>query len=488
MIDAPRSWLARYWVWLALVVIGAVHLPALGNEFVDFDDDKIFLQNETLRSDDVSALGDIFAWDRPTDYRPVRDVSHWIDHLVHGQDPFWAHLHNWVLLLGVVFVFSRLLRRLGVEGGLGLTALLLAFVHPVQVETIAWVSGRKDLLAGLFLFGACWAFLRFYERPRLPWALTALGLMVLGMFSKGHIVVAPVIFGLLALHGRWRDLPCPHPRAVLGLVVGAFVVMAALLPRIATGPANLSAAMKVSTKTSLVLTDRLQLPIRYLKNIFWPSDLNHIYMTTRVDTTHLVLAWVSVGLGLLVFVTALWWCKRRDGRGPLLLVACALIVPYLHFRPSTVYLADRYLFCLLPFLAVVVVSTGRQMLSTPNQRLLVSGLVVVVLSGVSVQNHGAWRDSISLWTRMTEVYPESDWGYDRLGRRLYAQRQFEEAAGAFLAASARDPKDSRHLNNAAVAAMAIGRNQAAVEWLRRAVTIDPKNQAALRNLKKLGAL
>jgi len=470
------------------LIIGAVHLPALGNEFVDFDDDKIFLENETLRRGDVGALGDIFAWDRPTDYRPVRDVSHWIDHLVHGQDPFWAHLHNWLLLLGVVFVVSRLLRRLGIEGGPGLAVLLLAFVHPVQVETIAWVSGRKDLLAGLFLFAACWAFLRFYERPRLQWAVFALALMVLGMFSKGHIVVAPVIFALLALHQHWRKIPCPQPRAVIGLAVGAFALMGLLLPRIATGPANLSAAMKVSTETSLVLTDRLQLPIRYLKNLFWPSDLNHIYMTTAVDTGHWVLAGVSALAALLVFATALWWCKRRDGRGLLLLAACALIVPYLHFRPSTVYLADRYLFCLLPFLAAVVVLSGRRVLRGSGQRVGVTVVVTLILSGISLQAHGAWSDSTSLWTRMTEVYPESDWGYDRLGRRLYAQKKFEEAAGAFLAAASLDPKDSRHLNNAAAAAMALGHNQAAIEWLRKSLLVDPNNRAARRNLRKLGAL
>jgi hypothetical protein len=312
--------------------------------------------------------------------------------------------------------------------------------------------------------------------------------MVLGMFSKGHIVVAPVIFGLLVFHERWRDAPCPQPRAVWGLVVAAVVVMVALLPRITTGPANLSAAMKASTQTSLLLTDQMQLPIRYLKNLFWPSDLNHIYMTTSVDQTHLVLAWASVGLALLVFSVALWWCKTRDGRGILLLAACALIVPYLHFRPSTVYLADRYLFCLVPFLSIVVVLTGVKYLKAPRVRAGVAAVVLLVLSAGSVHTHGAWTDSISLWTRMTEVYPQSDWGYDRLGKRLYAQRRFEDAAGAFLAAAARDPKDSGHFNNAAVAAMAIGQNQAAIGWLRKAISINPNNRAALGNLRKLGAL
>ena len=115
--DATASWFGRHWLWVALVVIGTIHLPSLGHDFVDFDDDTIFLQNETLRRADIGALADIFAWDRPTDYRPVRDVSHWIDHLAHGQDPFWAHFHNWLLLLGVAFVFGQLLRRLEVGGG-----------------------------------------------------------------------------------------------------------------------------------------------------------------------------------------------------------------------------------------------------------------------------------------------------------------------------------------------------------------------------------
>jgi len=487
-MDATARWLRRWWAWFALAVVGVVHLPALGHDFVDFDDDTIFLQNELLRRDDLGALADIFAWDRPTDYRPVRDVSHWIDHLTHGQDPFWAHLHNWLLLLGVVFVCSRLLHRLGYGGAVGASALVLAFVHPVQVETIAWVSGRKDLLAGLFLFAACWAFLRFYERPRVAWAVATLVAMTLGVFSKAHIVVAPVIFALLAVQARWRVVPCPRPRAVAGLVVAGFVVVAALLPRVTAGPANLTAAMKASTKTSLVLTDQLQLPIRYLKNLFWPTDLNQIYMTTAVDTTHLVLAGASVLAALCVFGLAVLWCTRRDPRGPLLLAACALIVPYLHLRPNTVYMADRYLFCLLPFFSVVLVLTVHRLLPVGWPRPAAVVLTAVVLAGVAVETHSAWRSSVALWTRMTEVYPQSDWGYDRLGRRLYALREYEAAAGAWLAAAKRDPRDSQHLNNAAVAAMALGRDQMAIDWLRKAVTIDPGNRAAWGNLKKLGVV
>jgi tetratricopeptide (TPR) repeat protein len=162
-------------------------------------------------------------------------------------------------------------------------------------------------------------------------------------------------------------------------------------------------------------------------------------------------------------------------------------VPYLHLRPSTVYMADRYLFCLLPFLAIVLVLTVRPLLPAGRPRLAVVVLTAVVLAGVSVETHSAWRSSEALWTRMTAVYPQSDWGFHRLGRRLYALQQYEAAAGAWLAAAERDPQDSQHLNNAAVAAMALGRDRMAIEWLRKAVTIDPGNRAAWGNLKKLGA-
>ena len=110
----------------------------------------------------------------------------------------------------------------------------------------------------------------------------------------------------------------------------------------------------------------------------------------------------------------------------------------------------------------------------------------MTLVGLSWVQHAAWRDSISLWSRMTQVYPESDWGFDRLGRAFFREGDLETAAGAFMAASERAPTRSRHLTNAAAAFMGLGRTDLARSLLMRATALDPGDAAARQNLARLG--
>ena len=242
-----------------------------------------------------------------------------------------------------------------------------------------------------------------------------------------------------------------------------------------------------SAATGILLTDKLQLPLRYAAKLLWPVDLNHIYFTPELNAWYLPLTFASCILILALVFLIFRWLRLRDIRGPLLAIGCSLMLPYMHLKTGVVYMADRYLFLALPFFALTLTLSVND--STPWRALAVRwrrGLVVLILLLMTLAGatpHGAFRDSVSLWTRMTVVYDRSDWGFDRLGRALYHQGEYEASAGAWLKAWEIRPGTTKHLNNAAVSAMALGRNQMAIDLLRRVIQIDPENSRARENLQ-----
>ncbi len=435
----------------AVCVLLTIHSVALWGGFVDFDDNTIFLNNELLRRTDVGALADIFDTDRPN-WRPLRDLSHWLDFLVHGQTPSLAHLHNLALTGLVAWLAMAFLRSEA--------AVLLAFAHPVAVEPIAWVSGRKDLLAGVFFFAMLLAFRRVLRGEGRRWSAAVVLCFALAAMSKGHVLVAPAV---LACVWWWEK----GDRRAWPTIAAVGVLALALAPLVARGAAVMADAPTGAALPALTAADRLALPALYLWSLVWPLDLNHIYLT-RPEV------WVPVAGAV---VLAAWLGALAKWRDPRLAIPLLLLLPYLHLiGRGTVYRADRYLFLALPFLGALVVPLLRR-------RLLV--VAVLLLGLTSAQTHTAWHDPVSLWTRMTHAYPTSPWGYQRLGRALYRAGLFEEAAGAWMAASVRAPTNAQYLNNAGVALLALGRAAMARDAFLRALAVDPTHREARQNLESL---
>lgn len=457
---------------LAVAALLTIHSIALWGGFVDFDDPTVFLRDPLLTRADPGVLVDVF---RSDDWRPLRDLSHWADYLVHGQTPALAHLHN-LLLLGVVAWLAMAF--------FGSPALvLLAFAHPVAVEPVAWVSGRKDLLAAVFFFAMLLAFRRVLRDGTWRWGIATALCFVLAAMSKGHVLVAPAVLAVVLLSGMnvhsatagsgmnvhsaatmgGTNVHSAHRRAGWATIGAVAVLALALVPLVASGAVMMSHAPPGAELPTLTFADRLALPALYAWSLVWPPGLNHIYLT------HTGWAWPAAGaavtLGLLAALAR--WRSWR------LAIALLLLLPYLHVAGTgTVYRADRYLFLALPFLAPAL-----------GTRALVAALLV--LAPLTLYTHTAWHDSVSLWSRMTRVYPTSAWGYERLGRALYRRALYEEAAGAWIAAAERDPRDPQPLNNAAVAFMVLGRTDMARDLLHRALALDPGHADARLNLRVL---
>jgi tetratricopeptide (TPR) repeat protein len=380
---------AKAWpFWLgALVLAAVVYVPAaLGASFLNFDDNFYFGPDNPEFRAGIGAVLDpqrriANAW------LPVAHLSLWLDFAWTGTAPLWPHLHS-VLLHGLCgFVLARLLLQLGASRFVAAGTAALFVVHPTLAESVAWVSGRKDVLSGLFTFLTLLLVVQHARRPR---ALLLLGIglaTALAMYSKATAVVLPLLAGLVLAHVGGR-----RERWVAALVV-------ALVTAPIAWHHQLVAAAEGTLADGAVGERLAQVPgayLHYMAKALWPHDLNVLY--PEVTTLQGFVARLPFGLaGLLALVLAAavaWWLPRWRlvGLG-LLGFLCALLPFNTAFPASSIAAADRYLYLALPFLGLAVATTCDRL---GPVRFAVA-LPVLVLAWLAGGRAHDFRDSQSLW-------------------------------------------------------------------------------------------
>ena len=271
------------------------------------------------------------------------------------------------------------------------------------------------------------------------------------------------------------------------VVVATGIIGLLLANRIADGGVALPSALIDDARYGITVLDRLELPIRYMRLVVWPTQLNHVYLTRSEGTLQFGLAMLSIVFVLIVLRLTYQSWRQGSVNGPIVLIAAVLMLPYLHIKPGVVYMANRYLFAVMPWLILLAFNVLRQssMIQRQNVRLLQSllGIVFFIAIGLSAREHAAFENSITLWSRMTAVYPQSAWGFDRLGHALMKEQDWEAASGAWIKSTQLRPDDAKYPNNAAVAAMAAGRYEFARRILQAAIKRHPTDKHILQNLR-----
>ncbi|MBL8748427.1 MAG: hypothetical protein JNK78_04655 [Planctomycetes bacterium] len=388
---APPAFGDRVWhtaivmVSLALVVYLPAALPA---RFLDFDDAFFFGAGNDVFRDGLAA---VFDPSRPiaNAWLPVAHASLWLDWQLAGAAPFWAHLHA-ILLHGLAaIVLVRFVRALGAGTGVAHVVGALFLVHPALAESVAWVSGRKDLLSGLFTFAALWFVVTWCRRGSALPVFGAVVASALAMYAKPTAVVLP----FLALLVCWV-VPGERRRFLLPLVV------AAVVGPIAWHHQTIAAAEGTLVAGSVV--ERLpQAPgalLHYAAISLWPSGLNVLY--PEVDTMARFRAAAVQGTAvalLLALVVAAGFVRPRVrfvafGVGAFLVA----LLPFNTAYPgSSIAAADRYLYLAIPGAALAIAAAARLVLG-PRGVVAAAALAVPLAFVCGARAHD-FRDDEALW-------------------------------------------------------------------------------------------
>lgn len=481
MIASPATspqptWLRGPILWLLLVGASlAIYWPALSGEYL-WDDRPGHVTRPELQS--VEGLRRIWTELGATQqYYPVLHTAFWLEHRVWGDAPAGYHLLNVLLHATGAVLFAGLLYRWNIPGA-ALAAALWA-LHPVAVESVAWISEQKNTLSTVFYLGAALVYTRFMtDRRRRDYVIAT----ILFLFALGtKTVTATLPAALLVLtwwrQGRlaWRE----HVRPLLpwfALALGAGLFTAWI-------ESALIGAQGAEFQRDVL--ERSLLPGHviwfYLGKLFWPANLAFIYPRWVIRSDEL-LAYVP-GLAAVLALTALWWLRRRL-RAPLAvaLLFVGTLFPVLGllnvypFRYS--FVADHF-----QYLAALAVSAGMAEWIARHRALRwPAGLILVACGVLSHTQSAFYRDPLTLYTATVARNPTSWMAHNNLAEVLAAAGRPAEAIPHLERALQLKPDSAEAENNLGDDLRRVGRAADALPHLQRALSLRPAYPEARNNL------
>src|SRR5262245_5478212 len=491
---APRASPRRVAALGALALAAAVavaYAPVLACGFI-WDDDSYVTANPVLRS--LDGLRRIWLEPRATpQYYPMVHTSYWLEFRLWGLEPAGYHAVNVALhALGSVLSW-RVLLALGVPGPAAWLAAAVFALHPVHVESVAWITERKNVLSGVFYLAALLAYLRFLalgrgERGRARLYLSSFALSLGALASKTvTCTLAPAIL-LLTFGQRGRIALRDAARLAPFLVAGALLGLTTLwLERTHVGASG--------EEWSLSPVDRVLVAGRafwfYLATLVWPSQLAFISPRFEIDAgsarQYLYPAAALAVLG------GLWLARARIGRWPFVAMAffAGTLVPALGFvdvypmRFSFVADHFQYLASLGPIaLAVAAAERAAARLGRPGRLLGVAlaGAVLVVLGDRVRAQIPMYRDAETLWAETIRRNPEAWIAWSNLGQIVSARGESQRAIELYQrAVELNDRYDMGHYNLGSALADQ-GRLEEALPHLERAIELSPGFADAHNNL------
>ena len=484
----------------------------LRNEFLNWDDDANFLNNYYYRGLGWAQISWMFTTFHLGPYIPLTWLTLGLDYVLWGLNPFGYHLTNLLLHCANAMVFyfvGRRLLALAMPGGeesnrrwLSLAAAfsaLLFSLHPLRVESVAWVTERRDVLVGLFFLLTVLFYLKAgasaHKAQRARWFYISLALFGFSLLAKASGLFLPLALLVLDIYplGRLPDNPrwwfsAGFRRVWLEKVPFLLLVIPAgflgLIGQAKTGALLPLAGFGVAERLSTALFGLAF----YLWKTFVPFALSPYYpLPDKLD----IFAWPFLLSGLLVIViTVIAFTVRRKWPVVLVVWACYVItlLPILGFAQSGRQIAaDRYTYLssfgltLLASWAVVWLLKTKWRLSR-RQAAFVLCAPLAALSFLTWRQVKVWHDSESVWRRTLVSYPELSLAHNNLGMALAAQGKTEEAIQHYKQALRTKPDYPLANNNLANALAGQGRTEEALLHYELAVRAQPDYADAHYNL------
>jgi protein O-mannosyl-transferase len=435
---------------LLVVATLALYNPVSRHAFLNYDDDRYVTENSHVRS---GLQWDTIQWAFTTfdeaNWHPFTWLSHALDCQMFGLNPAGHHYTNVLLhTLNVLLLFLLLQRYTDFTGRSLMVAALFA-LHPVNVESVAWIAERKNLLSMLFFLLALGAYGNYTRKPGVArYTLVAL-LFALGLMAKPQVITFPFVLLL------WDYWPLERTSAGFSKLISEKLPLLAisLVSAIITVQAQ-TVGGAVRSMAEYSFSIRLENAIvayaRYVGEMFWPSKLSPMYP----HPGNSLAAWQVCGaLFLLLAITALVVVFRRKRY---------LVVGWLWFLGTSVpmiglvqvgpqAMADRYAY--LPFLGLFVMICWGAAEWAEERHVSTTWLIapsLAMLLALAVVSHraiGYWSDDLTLWSHALQVTNRNSFAEDSLGGALINAGRIEDAVPHFRNAVAIDPRDPvAHLN------------------------------------------
>jgi protein O-mannosyl-transferase len=471
----------------------AVFAPALHYGFILWDDDRNLLTNPFYRGLGWAQIRWAFTSAVMGHWIPVTWLTFGVDHALWGMNAFGYHLTN-VLLhaanAALFYLLTRRLLRLGLTAapawaitlGAIVSALFFA-VHPLRVESVVWITERRDVLSALFYLLTVLAYLKACAAdgpPRRRWLVVSLGAYTLGLLSKSLIMSLPLVLLVLDVYplrrarGNWRRV-LVEKLPYLGLAVTAAVV--SVLVVIAKVGLTSAAAYPPSARAAMALYSL----VFYVWKTVLPLGLAPMYeLPARVGLTSprfMVAALVAVGVSVVLLIARRSWPAALA----VWLVYGFTLAPVsgiVHNGPQLV--ADRYSYLSCLGFAVLVGAAVAAVASAGTIPRPLRGGVVLVgvgwiigLTILTSEQLPVWRDTEEVWRHSLEVDPDCAFCHGQWGALLGNRGELGQAIAHFERVVALRPDNVRHRGNLGLALLKAARPAEAAAQFERMLAAEP---------------
>jgi tetratricopeptide (TPR) repeat protein len=434
---------------LLVVAALALYNPVSQHPFVS-DDDRYITDNvhvhAGLRWDTIKWA---FTSYDEANWHPLTWLSHALDYQLFGLNPAGHHYMNVLLhALNAVLLFWVLWWTTEAAGRSWMVAALFA-LQPINVESVAWVAERKNILSFLFFLLALAAYGHYAKKPSAGRYLQVMTLFACGLMAKPMIITFPFV---LLLWDYWplkrMDSETGRARSFPWLVIEKLPLMvlsaASAILTLKAQKAGEAIRSVAQYSVSIRLENAVVSYVRYVGKLFWPSRLSPIYP----HPGHFLAARQVIGAGLLLLLgTGLVFAARRRRY---LLVGwfwfLGTLVPMIGLvQVGNQAMADRYAY--LPFVGLfILVCWGGTDWATAQRMSMpwlaaVGAICVLGLAIVAYRQIGFWKDNVSLWAHAIEVTPPNFIAEDNLGGALIEADRPDEAMTHFRRATAIEPSD-----------------------------------------------
>lgn len=484
-------------VFLLLVIISFIlYGNSIHNQFV-FDDIPLIIENSLIK--DFKNIPVVIGWHNGMPlYRPVRYLSYMIDFSLSGLNPAGYHISNILyhaLTAGVLFMVLAQFLNNRMTAFIG--AVLFA-AHPVTTDSVAYLSGRRDILVALFYLCAFYCFVRYREQPRARLLMLVILFFILALGSKEMAVTLPAVCVLYDFTQCWMKqssgTTAGRIKAALGnvlaqgwklyipivILAGYFAYYKLILhyPSLRISFYGGSAASNFATVARILG--------HYIKQIMFPIALHadYSYNAFPVSQSFLELRVIGslllLGILLALILRALLWQPYVFLGGLWFFIT---LLPVCQIFPHHELMAEHYLY--LPLAGVIVLCGPLLNYLYARQRAVAVAMVSVLLLLFSVRTvlrNRDWKDGMTLWTSVLKKTPQCARAHDNLATEYFNRTDYQTALKHYQAAVSLRPEHAIFRNNLGRLYGVLGDLDKAEAELTKAVELNPTLAEALNNL------
>ncbi len=482
---------------MAVMLVSAVALlcygRTLGYGFLQtWDDDTYVFNNAASHGFSLPNLTAAFSTFYVGNYAPLHIVSYMVDYTVWGLNPAGYHLSNLFLHALNGCLLLHILNKIFIDRKTALFATLIFIVHPVQVESVAWVSERKNLLGFMFIMLTLLCHITWRNTYKRKFYWFSIAMTVAALLSKSIAVIIPIVlagwdycnYNKDKMSTFLRNSTCLVPH-LLFCAAAALIAMKSQHPEYGGGRVGYIN----DSVTSHMLT-MVNAVGKYAKNILFPTSLASFYDVPVVTGITASLLYAIIILAVIV-ILAFYLNKSHKPLFFCLILAVSAMLPVSNIIPLNTFINDRYLYLPMAGISALAASALFRLAAHRTYfRYLVIAAVCLPLAFVSWRQCEAWKNDINLWTNAVQKNPasfllvKSSVALNGLAAAYLQEGRFQEAKLAAQQSLLRNPDNVIALNLLGTVYLQMEQFKAADFFLSKAIANEPNFVPAYINLAK----